>query len=265
MSRAVCVVCTIIMDEVGNMKQLLAALRAHRYEEADVHFKKLQQTTMRTWYVQHFGEAIQALRTLYKETQAQQVLHIAEQVGEVAVTAFPQHSFVASQYGWVLYDRYMKAHDVSVAQKERIAQRIMHMTTQNTYSPFEATVWRLLPIYEETSIEKAYALLQTLHRKTLSRDELRTSRNGEIIVHPSSREKYYRKWIDYTWQLHDARACYKACYEFMYTSGVTVRQPLPIYDKMIQTLLQQGRREEATAFATTLAKQHAYVSLLRHM
>lgn len=245
------------------VKQFLQALAQHQYEEATRHFERLQKTTFKHFQASHFGQEISKLRRLYKETNANEVLVFAEQLASMAVNAFPQQSFLTQQYGWVLYDRYMKPRDITVAQKIEIGERILQMTAQGTYSPFEATLWRLLPLYEQRSIEQAYALLQRLNRQALSRDTRKIMLHGQAVIQPSSREKYYCATIDYTWTLAQYKACYRACYEFLYTSGVTVQQKLPLFQKMVRCLVIEQREAEAMTFAQALAREKdAYAVLV---
>lgn len=248
------------------MKVFLQALAQHEYDEAAKQFERLQKTTFKHFQANHFGQEITVLRQLYKQTKALEVLAFAEQLASSAVRAFPEQSFLSQQYGWVLYDRYIKQRDVAATTKCEIGERILQMTAQGTYSPFEATIWRLLPIYEQQSIEQAYTLLQRLDRQKLSRDTRKVLIQQRAVVQPSSREKYYRAAISYTWALVQYKACYRACYDFLYISGVTVQNKLPIFEKMVRCLVFEGRQEEALTFARSLASEHtAYEVLLMYI
>lgn len=249
------------------VKAFYEALRRHDDELATFYFEKWQKTAFRTYTVQHFCEEIGRLRKVYKETKRQQALLFAEIIGQQMVAAFPQHVYATQQYGWVLYDLYVKNTQQPLQKRIDKAQEILQLTTAATYSPFEVTIWKLLQLYETSGAptETCMALVDKLDRHTLSRDELRIERQGELKIYPSSREKYYRTKIRYLFKDKHYRECYKVCYQFLYESHITVRDSYTVHETMLQCLCEIGRYEDALQFATSLAhhQEQRYILLLQ--
>lgn len=232
------------------------AIRQHDYTTADQRFQRLKRSVFPTFTSHHFSDMLRALRTMYKETQATQVMLYAEQLGELAVKAFPQSSYLQQLFGWVRYDKYLKNNNSAVAVKITVAEDILRTTVAATYSPYEATLWKLLNLYEERNmpLQTCLTLLQRLDRTTLSRDELHYMQQGQMKTYPSSRERYYRKFIHYTYELQQYKECYRACYQLLYESHLTVSAKFPVHKVMLDCLQHTHRLEEAIQFAHSLAQ-----------
>jgi len=155
-------------------------------------------------------------RSLRKLRRTQEALDVCRAVYKLD----DSFQYIKNEYGWCIYQLHVGLTDDQIRLTEdeffRAAEAIVTLCQQDTYSPYEKTIFRVLkylkPQKKRTSIAKKMLVwIDKLDPEKLSTDAETFEHETETEEGASPREKWYMYRSSALFELGDYQACIQTC------------------------------------------------------
>lgn len=155
-------------------------------------------------------------RSLRKLRRTQEALEVCRAVYRLD----DSFQYIKNEYGWCIYQLHISLTDEQIRLAEddffRAADAIISLCQQDTYSPYEKTVFRVLKYLKPqrkriTVAKKMLVWIDKLDPDNLSTDAETYEHDTETEEGASPREKWYMYQSSALFELEDYHACIQAC------------------------------------------------------
>ena len=155
------------------------------------------------------SDVLRDARQAYKETQNRVFLHAGRYIWEQSGYKDLDNAFIQNAAGWILYDLCFK-HTKSMNEKLLYCQLVIARTKQETYSPYEHFIWKII---DELSKEQADTREKMLFYLNQLKPELLsltpyTPPEGRPIA--SKKEKWYAMQSKIRYEMKSYETCINA-------------------------------------------------------
>ncbi len=127
-----------------------------------------------------------------------------------------ENDYVKNSYAWVIYDYKIRARNEEITDEKeflKAANAICEMTTAGKYSPYTATVMKVLDYLKKKTnrIDLEEEWLDRIQPADLSNEVRNIRDNGKNISIPSDKEKWFTHKSSVLYEKKDYMECIKCC------------------------------------------------------
>jgi len=201
------------MSQIADLRAgAKAAYASEQFEQAAEMYGRLWTTAVEPYIWDGWNYA----RSLRKLRRTQEALEVCRAVYRLDDSL----QYIRNEYGWCIYQLHVGLTDDQIRLAEddffRAADAIVLLCQQDTYSPYEKTVFRVLkylkPQRKRTTIAKKMLVwIDKLDPDTLSTDAETYEHDTETEESASPREKWYMHRSSTLFELEDYEACIQTC------------------------------------------------------
>ncbi|SOC37083.1 cold shock domain-containing protein [Ureibacillus acetophenoni] len=160
------------------------------------------------------SDILRAVRRAYKDSNNLDFLNAGDYLAQHVLLQVKDNPFINNAYGWILYDLCF-SQNLSVAIRMDIYEKVVTITRQGEYSPYEQFIWKLIDLLEKEPSDQKQNILTCLNRLNpdlLDRIPFLTNEGRELA---SKLEKWFSKQSKLRYELKMYDTCIKASNEFL--------------------------------------------------